>query len=365
MLIAFNFQIFAQDSGTEEKNKTIIAQPVKKSASCGSFNDSYLKNVVKGRKLIKEGKEKQGIEYLKRHLKCWDDKEISVELAVLYEIQKKYYLAGLTFKEAGMMENFDKVEKKRISISTVENLTDYDYYVKKEASKFQKRYTNKKAGAVTLFILSGIAAGAGLGLFISDKGFGKANSLAAQYTLLLGGLSLTGAGIALSASSQYDRNISKAYLSIKDFCDIGTTPQEYYEFSGLNADAKKLSAKTLKSHGIALISLSVPLFAISIYSFFDGYRYRVNNRELDEDCEGWCRDIDDFFFNLTTGIIHLWQIASILPAAASLAGGVYLVVIGSIWKNARLKESIFVLNSISPMIDPVSKTYGLALGFSF
>ena len=363
VLTAFNFQIFAQNSDLVEKNKTPAPQPQKKHDYCISFNDSYLKNVVKGRKLIEEGKEKQGIEFLKRHLKCWDDKEVYVELAALYEVQKKYYLAGLTFKEAGMIENFNKVEKKRISISTLENLTDYDYYVKKESSKFQKRYTNKKAGSVALFILSGIATGTGLGFFISDKGLGKQNSLSAQYTLLLGGLSLAGAGIALSASSQYDKNIAKTYLSIKNFCDIGTTPQEYYTSSGLESQTRKFSAKTFKTHGAALITLALPLFAVSIYSFFDSYDYIVESVESDSNCENLC--FDGLFIFLETFSVHLFQIITLAPAIASLTGGIIMLVKASKWEKLDAKESIFTLNSITPVIDPVSKTYGLSMGFSF
>ncbi|HQN73063.1 MAG TPA: hypothetical protein PLB16_06590, partial [bacterium] len=350
----------AQDSEATEKDKISTTIPVKKKDSCGKYSDSYNKNVIHGRKLFSEGKEEQGINYLKRHLKCWYDEEIYFELAGMYETQQKYYLAGLALKEAGMTENFNRIETKRKAISTF-----YDYYFKDQSAKFQAKSFQKKVSANFFFLLGGVTASTGLGLFISDKGFNKSNSLSAQYSLILGGLSFVGAGLALNASSQYDKNTSKAYLSINGFCDMATTTQEYYQYSGLKSQTMKMSGKTLKSHGIALISLSIPLFAVSIFSFFDSYRYRTSNRKIDEDCYGWCGDIDEFFFNLGTGMMHFYQLASILPAVASLAGGIYLVVIGSAWENIHPRETILTLNSISPIIDPVSRTYGLSAGFSF
>jgi hypothetical protein len=35
------------------------------------------------------------------------------------------------------------------------------------------------------------------------------------------------------------------------------------------------------------------------------------------------------------------------------------------YEKLNTEPSILTLNSIAPIIDPVSKTYGLALGFSF
>ncbi len=53
------------------------------------------------------------------------------------------------------------------------------------------------------------------------------------------------------------------------------------------------------------------------------------------------------------------------PAVLLLTGGIKMLIKSSEYKQLNTEPSILTLNSIAPIIDPVSKTYGLSLGFSF
>ena len=73
----------------------------------------------------------------------------------------------------------------------------------------------------------------------------------------------------------------------------------------------------------------------------------------------------DFGNALAAGITAGVGIAAIVSGVIILSGGITLLSISSKWSRLNPKAEIFTLNSIAPMIDPVSKTYGLSMGFSF
>ena len=62
---------------------------------------------------------------------------------------------------------------------------------------------------------------------------------------------------------------------------------------------------------------------------------------------------------------HFLQILTLIPGGVTLAGGVVMIVFASTWSRLKTKPSLFTLKSISPMINPVTKTYGISMGFSF
>ena len=305
---------------------------------------------------------KLSIESLKNHLKCHPDKDVFYNLATIYEYMGKYYLAELAYKKAGATDKITQAEKNRIDSLNGQGTNKFQELSVTESEKFSQLHLEYKAFSIISFVIGSAAFSTGAALFIHDKA-GGANSLAAQYSLMLGGLSFIAGGIASSFESKRNLAISNAISKgAKTYeGDNGTTPEEYYIYSGNKNETQKNLSKMYRNHGITLTVLSVPMFAIAIYGFFDSYNYilRKNNKEKDD--ESW----DPDFVELDILVGHLYQMFSLLPALTSLTGGIILLVKASKYEKLSTDPNLFTLDSITPIINPVSKTYGLALGFSF
>ena len=230
-----------------------------------------------------------------------------------------------------------------------------------EAAKYHDFYKTNKSVATAFHIIGSIAFATGLSLFIHDKTGGE-NSLSAQYTLMLGGLSLIGGGTAISNVASESLVISKGYKEIaeKHTGDNGSTLEEYYSNSGIQAKNRKEIAKSFETHGAVLIALSIPMFVIAIYGFVDSQKYIYKKYENEDSGDSVSRNIESDLL-----VTRVAQVLTLFPAVLSLTGGIIMLAKASKWEKLDTEPTILTLNSIAPMIDPVSKTYGLALGFSF
>lgn len=226
----------------------------------------------------------------------------------------------------------------------------------KKIELLQKTKTYRKT-SIPLLIIGPLLTGAGFGLFLHDKAFNGENSPSAQYSLMFTGLSLIGTGVTLNYYSEYDKNRYNAYddISKKQF-DPNTTINIDNLFAQAENQAKKLTVKTLRIHGTTLILLSIPLLALSVYSIVETWDYWEENR-----LPGPNIIISPFI----TGFIFLSEIHNFFFGIASLTGGIIMLAKASKYEKLSTEPSLLTLNSITPMINPVSKTYGLALGFSF
>jgi len=54
-----------------------------------------------------------------------------------------------------------------------------------------------------------------------------------------------------------------------------------------------------------------------------------------------------------------------VPAITVLTSGIVMMVVAKKRERSSLEQSSVILNNISPMIDPVRKTYGVSMRFSF
>jgi len=240
---------------------------------------------------------------------------------------------------------------------------------KLEIEKLQRKslisYKVKKGFAVTAFIAGLGVAGAGLGLAIKGEDFHDLPGFVTSW-MMAGGLGLFGAGFAINSSSELSWNRHRHYLAVSknDFSTM-SLQDEYEKKISIERSARKTSAETTENHGIAMICSSVPIFAVSIYSIVSSAIYNVENIKADDDdCSHFCTSETERRFFIVLAMI---------PAFFTLAPGVAILTIGiTRIKKARLWEReghsikpLLTLDSVAPMIDPVSKTYGLSAGFSF
>jgi hypothetical protein len=232
---------------------------------------------------------------------------------------------------------------------------------KKKTELLYKSETSRKV-AVPLLIIGPVLAGAGFGLFLHDKAFDGKNSPSAQYSLMFAGLSLIGTGVTFNYYSDYCQNRYQAYDNVtqKEFDpEMRVNAKDF--FTQTENQARKLSVKTLKIHGTVLILLSLPIFALASFSIYEMVQY------INEVCL-FCDISHNAGFGgvlISYVAIHANQVLLFAPGLASLTGGIIMLAKASKYEKLNTEPSILTLNSIAPIIDPVSKTYGLALGFSF
>jgi len=230
-----------------------------------------------------------------------------------------------------------------------------------EAAKYHNFYKTNKSVATAFQIIGSIAFVTGLSLFIHDKTGGE-NSLTAQYTLMLGGLSMAAGGTAISNVASESLIISKGYKEIaeKYTGDNRYTLEEYYSNSGIQAKNRKEIAKSFETHGAALIALSIPMFVVAIYGFVDSKKYIYKKYENEDSGDSVSRNIESDLL-----VTRVAQVLTLFPAVLSLTGGIIMLAKASKYEKLSTEPTLLTLNSVAPIIDPVSKTYGLSLGFSF
>jgi hypothetical protein len=230
-----------------------------------------------------------------------------------------------------------------------------------EAAKYHNFYKTNKSVATAFQIIGSIAFVTGLSLFIHDKTGGE-NSLTAQYTLMLGGLSMAAGGTAISNVASESLVISKGYkeLAEKYTGDNRSTLEEYYSNSGIQAKNRKEIAKSYETHGAALIALSIPMFVVAIYGFVDSKKYIYKKYENEDSGDSVSRNIE-----IDLLVTRAVQLLTLFPAVLSLTGGIIMLAKASKYEKLSTEPTLLTLNSVAPIIDPVSKTYGMSMGFSF
>jgi hypothetical protein len=331
-------------------------------SECFPEEVSYIK-LVESRSLSESRYENElSIESLKNHLKCHPDKEVYYKLAVIYEYIGKHYLAGIAYKKAGKNNDYDRmqqiiVSKKRADKEKFKVSADF------EAAKYHKLYKTKKAAATVFHITGTIAFATGLSLFIHDKAGGK-NSLTAQYTLMLGGLSMIAGGTVFNAHAEKQLLLSRAYSSMSEDAgvDYGLTPDEYFASSGKQAGLYSGYSGKYMGRGIALIFISLPFIGLGIYSsLYDRIEYHDKNDDEDSSPEG----PPDFSYVGFLMLNYFVYSTVFVSAISSIVIGARMMAKASKYEKLSTEPSLLILNSIAPIIDPGSKTYGVALGFSF
>jgi hypothetical protein len=312
---------------------------------------SYIK-LVESRSLSESRYENElSIESLKNHLKCHPDKEVYYKLAVIYEYIGKHYLAGIAYKKAGKNNDYDRMQQIIVSKKRADK-EKFKVSADLEAAKYYKFYKTKKTAAMVFHITGPIAFATGLSLFIHDKAGGE-NSLTAQYTLMLGGLSMIAGGTVFNAHAEKQLLLSRAYSSMSEDAgvDYGLTPDEYFVSSGKQAGLYSGYSGKYMGRGIALIFISLPFIGLGIYS------------SLYDRIEYYPPDLLRYAgFLMLNFVVYSTVFVS---AISSIVIGARMMAKASKYEQLNTEPSLLTLNSIAPMIDPVSKTYGLSMGFSF
>jgi hypothetical protein len=54
-----------------------------------------------------------------------------------------------------------------------------------------------------------------------------------------------------------------------------------------------------------------------------------------------------------------------IPGTLLMGKGISMIVRASRWSRLKDEEQFITLNSISPTFNPITKTYGISMGFSF
>ena len=231
----------------------------------------------------------------------------------------------------------------------------------KKIELLQKTKTYRKT-SIPLLIIGPLLTGAGFGLFLHDKAFNGENSPSAQYSLMFTGLSLIGTGMVFNYYSDYCQNRYQAYDTVtqKEF-DPELRINSKNFFIQVENQTKKLNVKTLRVHGAAMILLSLPIFALASFSIYEMNQY------MDETCI-LCNNFTKSGFTISLishFAVYAHQALLFMPGIASLTGGIVMLAKASKWEKLNTEPSLITLDTITPIINPVSKTYGLALGFSF
>ena len=241
---------------------------------CYEKERAFKNYVVKSDFYVKHERMDEAEEALKKYLKCYPEKEVFVKLAKLYESQKKYYLAGLTYKTAGLENEYSEVEKRRLSKLTPTTFHNFNSRTNTKIREFKKTGNGLKSGAIALFSIGSALAVAGGGIFISNKAFDGKTSEFIQYSLLIGGFSIIGAGFSTNFNRDHylNKSISLGNFNTKEIVDHGTTMEEYFVHTGAESNAKKMSAKSLRNTGIFMLAVSIPILTFSMFSLFDDYK---------------------------------------------------------------------------------------------
>lgn len=328
---------------------------------CYQKDKAYKKYVLQSDIYKKDGQFGEAEKALVKYLKCYPEKEVFVKLANLYEYQGKYYLAGITYKNAGMEAEYNELEKRRLSRITTQTLSNVDEKINSTAERYSKTGHHLKNGAIALFSIGSALAIAGGGIFISNKAFDGETSELIQYSLLISGFSIIGAGFSTNFNGDHYINKSESLknFNIKNIADLGTTSNEYFVYSGAESNAKKMSAKSLRNAGIFMLAVSVPVFTFAMFSIFDDYDHIYIKKDTEDDESSSPLPPLEYFLILPAKIFLM------LPALLFVLRGIIMLAKASKYEKLNTEPNILTLTSITPVINPVSRTYGLSLGFSF
>jgi len=337
--------------------------PLKKGQKCQEYESSYSNLVLKARQLVNRGYLENAASLFKKHLDCWNDPEVSTELAALYSSQKKYYLAGLVLKEAGLIDLYNETEKLRISQNSEERISQVKFSAAQKASGFERSYRKNKDTAIPLIILGTAAFGTGLGLFLHEKAFSGTNSKTAQYALMFSGFSLIGTGIRFNLAAEIDKNFQNSYSDVSNYSfDLNSILDDDYINKKTDNTAKLNSVQAMKNHGSTLIILSIPMLALSGFAIYESIQYVLYGGSIFNFRDDGAALLY-FIFRLFI-VPEITAIITIFPSIYFLVQGIKSHVNASKWSKLT-EDNYITLNYITPVIDPASKTYGLSMGFSF
>jgi hypothetical protein len=102
----------------------------------------------------------------------------------------------------------------------------------------------------------------------------------------------------------------------------------------------------------------MPIIAFGIYSYFDSIKYAWSSDEEYTYAEGIAKSFKHFFLYIVQGAVFV-------PALFSIVIGANMMAKSSKWGKFNDEPTLFTLKSISPMINPITRTYGISMGFSF
>ena len=332
-------------------------------SECLPKEESYKKYVERTSLAQSINENETSIELLRKHLECHPDKEVYYKLAVIYEYIGKHYLAGIAYKNAGRDDEYKRMETIRLQIIASKKM-QFQTFADLRAEKYLKRYKRRKGVDTALFIGGAVSVSTGLALFIHDKSGGE-NPPGAQYGLMFGGISLMGLGLLMYPWTEKTLEVSKWYENSSERINIKEDTQLYERLIHIEADntAKKYSSKKFRNAGIGLLMMSIPLTALAVYGFYDSYNIYLTKEKSKQPEEQSTSGVP--FENIGLVLTHFLQLSSFTPAILSITGGSILLYKSLKYKQLNTEPSILTLSNIAPIIDPVSKTYGIALGFSF
>lgn len=239
---------------------------------------------------------------------------------------------------------------------------------KTESDIWKRSYKRKKAAGISLIAIGATTTGVGLGFMVFFfANFGSGGYF--PYPIMTGGLSIISGGVGLFYSGDYSLNKSNIYnvLSANKPLSAGISAEEYFEKNQLEKKVKIMSSKSLFNHGKSLALLSIPMFFIPLIAFADGYRdYKENKKSLEEENSDENDQCLGCFLGSSLSIVaYELQALYFVPAVTVLTSGIVMMVVAKKREKSSINQSSVTLNNLSPMIDPIRKTYGISMGFSF
>lgn len=230
----------------------------------------------------------------------------------------------------------------------------------KYAQKYKNAYKRERAGGFSLLAIGAASILTGF-IFL---GVYKGGGIILTAPLWSAGLTLISGGLILRSSANYKLLTSEEFIKIST---LGNHPEidtyKFYETSGIKRSVKKNASYKFRTNGIILTAVSIPLFALSIGGFIGSAQISKENSKNSDD-----QTMDEAMGSMGNAFaaagFFVLGISSIVPAVMILSSGITLIAISSSWKKPGV-EPVLTLNNISPIIDPVSKTYGMSAGFSF
>lgn len=173
---------------------------------------------------------------------------------------------------------------------------------------------------------------------------------------MFGGLFLINCGLIADAKSSFYLKLSKTYKNAPSIYErsFSALSQQDFEKHYIIPSAEKLSASKLKAHGIATILMTIPMVSLTIYSFHDSYRYLTDNDES-----------TTMGPHIQVFGTHLFLAMTLTPTVVSIVIAKNLIKRAKRGENFKLEDLPLTLENVSPMINPITKTYGISMGFSF
>jgi hypothetical protein len=328
--------------------------------SCREYSESFKYYVKRAERHKKEKNIEDAILDYKKHLRCWKDKEVMLKLARIYVKRKDFYLAKMVYEEAEAQKEIELIDVILKDLDTDENRQKFMQHSLKIANDFKKEAKSQKQLAVALITIGTAFAATGLGLFIHERAFDGNCPKPASYSLMFGGLSLIGGGIAVNFFSDLNKVKSTTYAGIADnHFEVGATPEQYYEFSKNEVQTRKKMVRKLRVHGASFIILSAPLLLLSAFSFYDTFHHDSENSITKSYASEAAKGVS------FAGAVIFLEIATVGAGALFLGSGIKMIATSYKWERKERPPNVIELTNISPMINPVTKTYGISLGFSF